>query len=73
MDVLAIITLITQLEGALVGALNIVGATKAVSDIIGAHIAAGTTTWTDAERQQITDALEAAKTKADAQITAAGG
>lgn len=63
---------IDQLLAALTGFLNIIGATKAVSDIIAARLAAGRTTWTDAERLQITSALDSAKATADAQITAAG-
>ena len=68
----AALLIIDQLLSALVGFLNVIGATKTVSDIIAARLAAGRTTWTDAERLQITSALEAAKATADAQITAAG-
>ena len=68
----ASLLIIDQLLSALVGFLNVIGATKVVSDIIAARIASGRTTWTDAERSQITSALDAAKAKADAQITAAG-
>lgn len=66
------LAIIDQLLAALTGFLNIIGATKTVSDIIAARIAAGRTAWTDAERLQITSALDAAKATADAQITAAG-
>lgn len=69
---MAALAIIDQLLAALVGFLNIIGATKTVSDIIAARIAAGRTTWTDAERLQVTSALDSAKATADAQITAAG-
>lgn len=69
---MAALAIIDQLLAALVGFLNIIGATKTVSDIIAARIAAGRITWTDAERLQVTSALDSAKATADAQITAAG-
>lgn len=69
---MATLAVIDQLLAALTGFLNIIGATKVVSDLIAARLAAGRTTWTDAERLQITSALDSAKAAADAQITAAG-
>lgn len=70
---LAAFNLINLAVSALVGLLNIFGATQKVSDIIAARIQAGRTDWSDAERDEVVNDLEAAKSKADAQITAAGG
>ena len=67
------IAILDKLISVVVGILNVVGATKTVSDILAKQITEGRTTWTPEERKTITDALEAAKATADAQIRAAGG
>ncbi len=70
---LAALDIILKLAALLGGALNVLDRTGVVSRIIGEHIAAGTTEWTDAQRNEIRKAAIDAKAQADADITAAGG
>lgn len=52
---------------------NGLGVQDEVSKILARHVAAGTSAWTDADKQEITDLLASSKAYAAAQITAAGG
>lgn len=52
---------------------NGLGVQNEVSAILAKHVAAGTTAWSDADKQEITDLLTSSKTYAAAQIKAAGG
>lgn len=67
----AIIQAIVLGSQALTALLNAVGASGAVSKIIGEHIAAGNDEWTDAEREVIRQALADAKAEAHAAVDAA--
>lgn len=55
------------------GVLNLLGASQAVSNVIAARIAEGGRPWTDAERAQVENDLQASKAYAAQQIASAGG
>lgn len=50
----------------IIGALNSLGVSKAVSDIIGRQIAEGRTTWTPEEDRTVTAELNAQRARVDA-------